>query len=161
MSNTAYCRTPFALRIPIDRTIMIPVEIHAYGTTGDGSAILAPVNTLIMRIQPEEGISLSFQAKRPGSKLCMGTLNMSFSYGDVFGVDPPEAYQRLLLDVMTGDQTLFMRFDTLEATWKLLDPVLQKWQNNEVSLATYAAGCQSFPEADELISRLGHAWRPL
>jgi glucose-6-phosphate 1-dehydrogenase len=120
-----------------------------------------PANTLVMHIQPEEGISLNFQAKRPGSKLCMGTLNMSFSYRDIFGVDLPESYQRLLLDVMTGDQTLFMRFDTLEATWKLLDHVLKKWQDNDSGLATYDAGCHSFPEADELISRMGHAWRPL
>jgi len=120
-----------------------------------------PANTLVMHIQPEEGISLNFQAKRPGSKLCMGTLNMSFNYRDVFGVDLPESYQRLLLDVMTGDQTLFMRFDTLEATWKLLDHVLEKWRNNDSAMATYAAGCHSFPEADELISRLGHAWRQL
>lgn len=120
-----------------------------------------PPNTLVMRIQPEEGISLDFQAKRPGSKLCMGTLNMSFSYQDVFGVKQPEAYQRLLLDVMTGDQTLFMRFDTLEATWKLLDHVLKNWEGNDQALASYEAGCQSFPEADELISRMGHTWRPL
>ncbi|OHB59565.1 MAG: glucose-6-phosphate dehydrogenase, partial [Planctomycetes bacterium RBG_13_44_8b] len=70
-----------------------------------------PANILTLQIQPEEGISLSFQAKRPGSKMCMGTLNMNFCYKDVFGVSLPEAYQRLLLDCMIGDQTLFTRYD--------------------------------------------------
>jgi glucose-6-phosphate 1-dehydrogenase len=65
-----------------------------------------PSNVLVLQIQPEEGISLSFQAKRPGSKICMSTLNMNFNYKSIFLVDMPEAYQRLLLDCMVGDQTL-------------------------------------------------------
>ncbi len=120
-----------------------------------------PPNELVMHIQPTEGISLQFQAKRPGSKLCMGTLNMAFNYEEVFGVNSPEAYQRLLLDCMTGDQTLFMRFDTLETTWKLLDPVLKAWEADKAPLPQYPAECQSFPEADKLIASTGHNWRLL
>ena len=71
-------------------------------------------NVLVLQIQPQEGISLSFQAKRPGSKICMSTLNMKFSYSDVFGIEPPDAYQRLLLDCMAGDQMLFTRQDDVE-----------------------------------------------
>ena len=82
-----------------------------------------PANLLILRIQPEEGILLRFQAKRPGSKICMSTLNMDFSYEDVFGVSMPEAYQRLLLDCMVGDQTLFTRQDSVKQSWQLLMPI--------------------------------------
>ncbi len=120
-----------------------------------------PPNVLVMKIQPEEGMSLSFQAKRPGSKLCMGTLNMDFSYEDVFGIKMPESYQRLLLDCMLGDQTLFMRFDTLETTWKYLDPVLTAWQSNPDPLPQYEIASQHFKEADALMQQDGRTWRPI
>ncbi|MHC4707139.1 MAG: glucose-6-phosphate dehydrogenase [Planctomycetota bacterium] len=107
-----------------------------------------PSNVLILQIQPQEGISLSFQAKQPGSKICMSTLNMNFHYADVFGVRMPEAYQRLLLDCMVGDQTLFNRYDGVETAWKLLTPVLEAWQ-------------ESFPQADQLIKTDGRKWRNL
>lgn len=118
-----------------------------------------PPNVLALQIQPEEGISLSFQAKRPGSKVCMGTLNMSFSYESVFGVDVPEAYQRLLLDCMVGDQTLFTRFDGVEAAWRLLTPVLEAWQNDGSAPYEYPAGTYSFAQADHLIESDGQRWR--
>ncbi len=120
-----------------------------------------PPNILILKIQPEEGISLRFQAKRPGSKICMGTLNMNFSYGDVFGVEMPESYQRLLLDCMVGDQTLFTRFDGVEAAWQLLTPVLESWQNNKSPLFEYPAGSDSFVQADALPEADGRRWRSL
>ena len=118
-------------------------------------------NVLVLQIQPDEGISLSFQAKRPGSKVCVDTLRMSFLYKDIFGVRMPQAYQRLLLDCMVGDQTLFTRYDAVEVSWQLLMPVLQAWQNDAVPLYEYPAGSQSFPQADELIERDGRAWRKL
>jgi glucose-6-phosphate 1-dehydrogenase len=120
-----------------------------------------PANTLIMQIQPEEGISISFQAKRPGSKVCIGTLNMHFSYAEVFLGNPPEAYQRLLLDCMLGDQMLFTRQDDVEVSWKLLEPVLAAWENRQGKLYEYPAGCESFPEADRLIESDGKKWRGL
>ncbi|MFA5251118.1 MAG: glucose-6-phosphate dehydrogenase [Phycisphaerae bacterium] len=120
-----------------------------------------PSNVLVLRIQPEEGISLSFQAKRPGSKICMSTLNMNFNYKNVFLVDMPEAYQRLLLDCMVGDQTLFNRYDSVEEAWKLLMPVLQAWQNDDSSPYEYPAGSESFPLADKLIESDGRKWRKL
>ena len=120
-----------------------------------------PPNMLILQIQPQEGIALSFQAKRPGSKLCMGTLNMVFDYCSVFGVDMPDAYQRLLLDCMVGDQTLFTRSDSVEISWKLLTPVLEVWQNSEDSPYEYAAGSESFPQADSIIESDGRKWRKL
>ncbi|UCG58227.1 MAG: glucose-6-phosphate dehydrogenase [Phycisphaerales bacterium] len=120
-----------------------------------------PPDVLVLRIQPEEGIYLSFQAKRPGSKICMGTLNMNFSYKSVFGVDMPNAYQRLLLDCMVGDQTLFTRFDGVETAWQLLMAVLETWQADDSAPYEYTAGGSSFPEADELIESDDRTWRPL
>jgi glucose-6-phosphate 1-dehydrogenase len=118
-------------------------------------------NTLILQIQPQEGINLSFQAKRPGSKICMGTLNMNFSYESIFGVEMPEAYERLLLDCMVGDQTLFTRQDDVEAGWRLLMPVLEAWEKDRLAPYQYAAGSESFPEADKLIESDGRKWRKL
>ena len=120
-----------------------------------------PPNVLVLRIQPEEGISLSFQAKRPGSKICMSTLNMNFSYKSVFLVDMPEAYQRLLLDCMVGDQTLFTRQDDVEISWELLTPILQVWEQDESAPYKYAAGSESFAEADRIIESDGRKWRKL
>lgn len=120
-----------------------------------------PANILVFQIQPDEGISLSFQAKRPGSKLCMSTLNMNFSYENLFSVSLPDPYKRLLLDCMVGDQTLFTRQDDVEASWQLLTPILQAWEQEESSLYPYAAGCESFAEADRLIEADGRQWRTL
>ncbi len=120
-----------------------------------------PSNVLALQLQPQEGISLSFQAKQPGSKICIGTLDMSFSYQSVFGVSLPEAYQRLLLDCMVGDQTLFTRQDGVEVAWQLLTPVLDAWQNEDTSPYEYPAGSSSFPQADSLIEFDGRRWREL
>ncbi|MHC4570593.1 MAG: glucose-6-phosphate dehydrogenase [Planctomycetota bacterium] len=120
-----------------------------------------PPNVLVLQIQPEEGITLSFQAKRPGSKICMSTLNMKFNYKSIFLVDMPEAYQRLLLDCMVGDQTLFTRFDGVDASWRLLTPVLKTWEKDQACPYKYAAGSAGFPEADALIESDGRKWRKL
>ncbi|MGA2071218.1 MAG: glucose-6-phosphate dehydrogenase [Sedimentisphaerales bacterium] len=120
-----------------------------------------PANTLVIQIQPQEGLSLSFQAKRPGSKVCIGTLRMKFNYAEVFGGEPPEAYERLLLDCMLGDQTLFTRQDDVEVSWKLLEPVLQQWTGAKSMPYEYRAGSESFPQADRLIESDGRKWRPL
>ena len=120
-----------------------------------------PPNVLVFQIQPEEGISLSFQAKRPGSKVCIGTLRMQFNYAEVFGGSPPEAYQRLLLDCMLGDQTLFTRQDEVEVCWRLLEPILQAWESGQGVPSEYPAGCESFKQADQLIESDGRKWRGL
>ena len=118
-----------------------------------------PPNVLVLQIQPEEGISLSFQAKRPGSKICMSTLNMHFDYRSVFAVNLPEAYQRLLLDCMVGDQTLFTRADDVNVTWRLLTSILQAWEGDDSTPYEYPAGSESFPAADHLIESDGRKWR--
>jgi glucose-6-phosphate 1-dehydrogenase len=120
-----------------------------------------PANVLVLKIQPEEGIQLSFQAKRPGSKTCVGTLTMDFNYSEIFGIGLPEAHQRLLLDCMIGDQTLFTRQDDVEVTWKLLMPVLKAWESDDSLPQEYTAGTDNFPEADGLIEADGRKWRSL
>ncbi|MHC5059748.1 MAG: glucose-6-phosphate dehydrogenase [Planctomycetota bacterium] len=120
-----------------------------------------PANVLVLKIQPNEGISLNFQAKQPGSKACMGTLTMDFDYAEVFGAQPPEAYQRLLLDCMVGDQTLFTRQDDVKLSWELMTPVLNAWQETDAALYTYPAGSESFLQADALIESDGRSWRKI
>ena len=120
-----------------------------------------PANVLVLKIQPNEGISLSFQAKRPGSKACIGTLNMDFNYADLFGAELPQAYQRLLLDCMVGDQTLFTRQDDVQLSWELLNPVLEAWQTNDSAPYEYPAGSESFGPANTLIESDGRYWRKL
>jgi glucose-6-phosphate 1-dehydrogenase len=118
-------------------------------------------NVLVLRIQPAEGISLSFQAKRPGSKICMSPLQMSFDYQNIFGVSMPQAYERLLLDCMVGDQTLFTRQDSVRVAWQLLMPVLEAWQQEKQEPHLYSAGSESFAEVDNLIESDGRKWRRL
>jgi glucose-6-phosphate 1-dehydrogenase len=120
-----------------------------------------PPNVLVLQIQPEEGISLSFQAKRPGSKICLSTLGMDFIYKNVFSVDLPEAYDRLLLDCMLGDQTLFTRQDDIEISWRLLTPLLQACEQDDSVPYIYPAGSESFAQADTLIENDGRQWRKL
>jgi glucose-6-phosphate 1-dehydrogenase len=98
-----------------------------------------PPNVLRFQIQPAEGMYLSLQAKRPGSKICMSTLEMAVDYQQVFGVKMPESYQRLLLDCILGDQTLFTRHDSISTSWEILNPVMELWQQNG-PMASYPAG---------------------
>ncbi|GAB4369274.1 MAG: glucose-6-phosphate dehydrogenase [Deltaproteobacteria bacterium] len=138
---------------PVAHSIFLPnlPELHA-------------PNVLVLNIQPEEGISLTMEAKRPGPKTCMGSLTLEFDYRTVFGVEPPEAYERLLLDCMLGDQTLFVRTDGMETSWSLLTPVLETWMDSSVDgrvapLGSYTAGSWGPPEADTLLANDGRRWR--
>ncbi len=119
-------------------------------------------NRLTLTVQPQEGLSLSFLAKKPGPKLCMGDLTMDFKYASILekGESMPEAYERLLLDCMLGDQTLFIRSDTVELAWGLLTPVLEHWKEHPEScpLAFYPAGSSGPKEADHLIQNDNHFW---
>jgi glucose-6-phosphate 1-dehydrogenase len=122
-----------------------------------------PHNVLVFHVQPDEGISLSIQAKHPGPKLCMSSLNMYFHYDDIFGVNPPEAYERLLLDCMLGDQTLFVRHDDMQVAWSLITPVLNAWTEDKSGqrtglLYTYSAGSWGPSESDALLERVGLQW---
>jgi glucose-6-phosphate 1-dehydrogenase len=115
-------------------------------------------NLLVLRIQPDEGISLRFGAKVPGTRSDVRPVNMDFRYGSSFGVDAPEAYERLLLDAMIGDTTLFTRWDSVEAAWTLLTPVLDEWANGASPLQSYEAGTWGPERAAELTQRDGREW---
>ena len=116
-------------------------------------------NVLTFRIQPNEGIGLRFEAKHPGPKLCMSSVTMQFDYDEAFGTKPPEAYARLFLDVMLGDQTLFARKDWLEYSWQFLTPMLENWaEKKEHGLRFYPAGTWGPEEADELLTQDGRQW---
>jgi len=119
-------------------------------------------NVLVVRIQPDEGISLRMQAKIPGTSLRIEPVKMDFHYGTSFGKPSPEAYERLLLDAMSGDATLFARRDEVEEAWSFIDPIEQEWQNQkDKALYFYSAGSWGPDEADELLARDGRAWRRL
>jgi len=138
-----------------------PVPHSIFHAVGEDSL---PPNVLVFNVQPEEGAALHIQAKRPGSKLCMGNLTMHFTYRDVFGGEPPEAYERLLLDAMLGDHTLFLRADSIDIAWRLLSPVLAAWADGVPSagpLEPYPAGSWGPAAADRLTARDGHAWHPM
>lgn len=113
---------------------------------------------LIISIQPEEGIVLRFQAKYPGSKMHLRTVEMQFNYQDAFSVQSPDAYETLLWDIMKNDATLFMRADQVEAAWKLLMPILDIWAEVPPSdFPNYAAGTWG-PEAAQGLLEEGHSW---
>jgi glucose-6-phosphate 1-dehydrogenase len=117
-------------------------------------------NWLAIRIQPDEGIALTVLAKTPGPEMRLGPVTLDFRYHDVFGGEPPEAYERLLLDAIGGDATLYARGDWVEQAWAALTPVLQAWTADRTSaMPTYPAGTWGPPEADAFIARAGAAWR--
>jgi glucose-6-phosphate 1-dehydrogenase len=122
---------------------------------------IAP-NLLIVNIQPDEGISLRFEAKLPGSRMQLAPVMMNFRYGSAFGKPVPEAYETLLLDAMLGDPTLFARHDFVENSWALITPVHQMWQASGLAqIPTYEAGEWGPPEAEQLIQADGRRWRTL
>src|SRR5207237_2580932 len=118
-------------------------------------------NVLIIRIQPDEGISLQLGAKAPGPVVHIRQMLMNFSYNDAFGEFPATAYEMLLLDAMHGDPTLFNRNDAVEVAWQILDPLLETWQAAAPGklLPTYAAGTWGPAEADALLSHDGRTWK--
>ncbi len=120
-------------------------------------------NVLTMRVHPNEGISLRFEAKMPGPDLRTRTVDMDFSYGSSFGVTSSDAYDRLLIDCMLGDQTLFTRSDEVEEAWRVVTPALMDWEssNEQELVPKYEAGTWEPAEAELLINRDGRKWRRL
>jgi glucose-6-phosphate 1-dehydrogenase len=119
-------------------------------------------NVLALRIQPEEGFSLHINSKQPGSRVRIEPVAMDFRYGSGYGTASPEAYERLLLDVMAGDATLFMRRDAVEAAWAWVTGILDGWKEQGLKwLPEYAAGTWGPVEADRMVERDGRRWRAL
>jgi glucose-6-phosphate 1-dehydrogenase len=125
-----------------------------------GSVGVKP-NQLVLTVQPNEGVSLSLGAKIPGTRMRIRPVNMEFLYGTAFMSQSPEAYERLIIDAMRGDATLFTRDDETLAQWAIIDPILKAWEADTTSpLPTYPAGSPGPEEADRLLGE-GRTWRPL
>ena len=119
-------------------------------------------NVIVLRIQPNEGITVTFGAKRPGFTMQTATVHMDFCYQRAFGVQSPDAYEMLLLDVMQGDATLFIRGDEAEEQWRLITPIEEAWANQDVrELPVFPGGSDGPEEVNELPERNGHRWRKL
>ena len=140
------------------------ISVHfkkAPGVLFNKESVALDQNVLVVRIQPDEGISLRMQAKIPGTSLRIEPVKMDFHYGTSFGKPSPEAYERLLLDAMSGDATLFARSDEVEEAWSFIDPIEEAWHSKEDAppLEFYPSGSWGPAAADELLARDGRAWR--
>jgi glucose-6-phosphate 1-dehydrogenase len=171
IDNWRWQGVPFYLRSGkrmAKRHSEIAVQFHSpphlmFG--GEQHGDLAP-NTLVMRVQPNEGVSLNFEVKVPGAAVAMtqhvevAPVDMEFSYAEAFGETAAPAYETLLLDVMIGEMTLFTRSDEVEAAWKLIDPLIKHWEEHPPKrMPEYPAGSWGPREADELIEECGAEWR--
>ncbi|HKY59874.1 MAG TPA: glucose-6-phosphate dehydrogenase [Gemmatimonadota bacterium] len=121
-----------------------------------------PPNVIVIRLKPDEGIDATFSAKIPGQGMRTSRVRLEFDYEEAFGVELPDAYRTLLLDVMEGDATLFTRGDEVEAQWRIISPILEAWSEQEPPpFPNYAAGSQGPEAAARLTARNGHAWRDI
>jgi glucose-6-phosphate 1-dehydrogenase len=111
-----------------------------------------------VHVQPDEGVSLAIGAKVPGQGMSIRTVHMDFMYGGTFRTDLPEAYERLILDAMLGDQTLFTRSDEVEEQWALVDAIVASWARDRPAFPNYPAGTWGPVAAEELMRRDGREW---
>lgn len=118
----------------------------------------AEPNALVIRVQPYEGISLEFNAKVPGAEISIEPVSMDFCHECKFGPNSPEAYERLLYDAMKGDQTLFTRWDEVEQSWKIIEPIIKVWKNKKEQIEKYTAGAWGPKKADYLIEQDNRKW---
>jgi len=163
VDNWRWAGVPFYIRtgkrLP-KRVTEIAIQFNSapHAVFGENGADATP-NLLILRIQPEEGISLRFLSKRPGAGMKLRPVSMDFNYGSSFGERSPTAYETLLLDAMIGDATLYTRQDMVEASWTAVEPILNVWQNQKFDFPNYAAGTWGPMDADKMLARHGHTWR--
>jgi glucose-6-phosphate 1-dehydrogenase len=165
VSNWRWAGVPFYLRTgkQLARKVteiavtLKPVPHLAFKSEG---SVGVQANQIILTVQPDEGVSVSLGAKIPGASMRIRPVNMEFRYGTSFVSESPEAYERLILDAMRGDATLFTRNDEIEALWGIIDPILTAWAEDTTSeIPQYTAGSAGPEEADELLE--GRKWRRL
>ncbi|SHE27267.1 glucose-6-phosphate 1-dehydrogenase [Marinitoga hydrogenitolerans DSM 16785] len=154
-----YLRTGKRLKKKISEVAIIFKDVP-HSIFSDFHPVKIEPNSLVIRIQPDEGFTLTLQAKQPGSKICINTLNMEFKYKNFFDFEPQDAYERLILDALLGDQTLYVRNDVMEESWKLVTPILEYWKNSD-DLFYYPSGSWGPKEAFELIEKDNRNWRNL
>jgi glucose-6-phosphate 1-dehydrogenase len=154
-----YLRTGKRLARKVTEIAVVLKPVPHLGFQQDGTQDVRP-NQLVLTVQPNEGVSLSLGAKVPGTRMRIRPVNMEFLYGTAFMSESPEAYERLILDVMRGDATLFTRNDEAEAQWRIIDPIEHAWAADAAPLPTYEAGTQGPAEAADIL--LGDArWRAI
>jgi glucose-6-phosphate 1-dehydrogenase len=154
-----YLRTGKRLARRVTEIAVTLKPVPHLGFSQDGSLGVRP-NQLVITIQPDEGISLSLAAKIPGPRMVLRPVQMEFLYGAAFMSQSPEAYERLLLDAMRGDATLFTRSDEVEGQWRVCDPILRAWSEVPDPVPQYPAGSQGPPEARRILLP-GHEWRAI
>jgi glucose-6-phosphate 1-dehydrogenase len=146
-----YLRTGKRLARKVTEIAVVLKPVPHLGFQQDGTQDVRP-NQLVLTVQPNEGVSLSLGAKVPGTRMRIRPVNMEFLYGTAFMSESPEAYERLILDVMRGDATLFTRNDEAEAQWRIIDPIEQAWSQDDTPLAQYEAGTQGPADADRILT---------
>ncbi len=166
IDNWRWAGVPFYLRTGKHMSrrvteIAIRFKPAPFAPFEDTNVAALPPNWLLLQIQPDEGIALQFEVKRPGPVVDLAAVRMAFKYADWFPKEPNIGYETLIYDVMTGDQTLFNRADMVEETWRVVGKVLETWSTETPDdFPNYASGSDGPAEADALLSRDGRAWRP-
>ncbi|HEY8704056.1 MAG TPA: glucose-6-phosphate dehydrogenase [Gaiellaceae bacterium] len=164
VDNWRWADTPFYVRMGKrlarrETTIAIQFKRAPHPPFEDGAAEGLRPNVLLIHVQPNEGVSLAIGAKVPGQGMTIRTVHMDFLYGGAFREGLPEAYERLILDAMLGDATLFTRSDEIDEQWALVDAVVAFWRRDRPMFPNYAAGTWGPASADELLHRDGRSWR--
>ena len=148
-----------AARAAAETTIAIQFKSCPHPPFEEVAAEGLQPNVLLIHVQPNEGLSLGIGAKVPGLGMSIRTVHMDFLYGSAFRDGLPEAYERLIIDAMLGDATLFTRSDEIEEQWALVDAMVAAWQRERPNFPNYAAGTWGPPSSDELLHRDGRSWR--
>jgi glucose-6-phosphate 1-dehydrogenase len=167
IDNWRWAGVPFYLRTGKHMSrrcteIAIRFKPAPYAPFEDTNVAALPPNWLLLRIQPEEGIAMQFEVKRPGPVVDLAAVQMAFRYTDWFPKEPNIGYETLIYDVMIGDQTLFNRADMVEETWRVVQPVLDAWASETpANFPNYASGSDGPAEADALLAQDGREWRPV
>jgi glucose-6-phosphate 1-dehydrogenase len=164
VDNWRWADTPFYVRMGKrlarrETTIAIQFKRAPHPPFEEAAAEGLRPNVLLVHVQPDEGVSLAIGAKVPGQGMTIRTVHMDFLYGGAFRTGMPEAYERLILDTMLGDSTLFTRADEVEEQWLLVDAIVAAWQRDRPGFPNYAAGTWGPPSADDLLHRDGRSWR--
>jgi glucose-6-phosphate 1-dehydrogenase len=154
-----YMRTGKRLSRKVTEIAIVLKPVPHLAFESAGSVGVQP-NQLVLTVQPNEGVSLSLAAKIPGTQMRIRPVNMEFLYGTAFLSQSPEAYERLILDAMRGEATLFTRDDEVEAQWRIIDPILEAWSEGQPPLVEYQAGSSGPEEANDLLEP-GHRWRAI
>jgi glucose-6-phosphate 1-dehydrogenase len=164
VDNWRWADTPFYVRTGKrlarrETTIAIEFKRAPHPPFEESAAEDLRPNVLVVHVQPDEGVSLEIAAKVPGQGLSLRTVHMDFLYGGTFRTGLPEAYERLIIDCLVGDATLFTREDEVDEQWAIVDAIVSAWARDRPAFPNYAAGTWGPPSADELMRRDGRAWR--